>query len=63
MSKFIAISLPALWITYCIFLDHEYAWVLRSLIGTHIGYACAYVWSYNNAWKELVNYLLVDREK
>lgn len=63
MNKFIAISLPVLWVFHCWFLDHEYAWVLRSLVGVHIGYACAYVWKDNGSRDELVKYLMIDRKE
>ncbi len=54
MNKFIAISLPVLWLLYCFFYDYEYALVLRSLVGLNTGYAFAYMWKYHELKNELM---------
>lgn len=54
MNKIITLFLLVLWFSYCFFHDHKYAWILRSLLGLNIGYACAYVWKYHDLKNELL---------
>lgn len=54
MNKFIAISLPLLWLLYCFFHEYEYGGLLRALVGLNIGYAFAYVWQYHDLKNELL---------
>jgi hypothetical protein len=54
MNKFIAISLPILWMTYCFSHAHEYEWILRALLGLNMGYVFIYACKYNDLKKELM---------
>lgn len=54
MNKFIAITLPILWLLFCCFHNHQHEWVIRSLLGANIGYAFAYIWKYNDLKNELL---------
>lgn len=63
MNKFIAVSLPILWLSYCFFHDHEYGWILRSLVGLNIGYTFAYVWKYHDLKNELFKKLEIEADE
>lgn len=54
MDKFIALLLPVLWLSYCFFHDHQYGWILRSLVGLNVGFSFAYIWKYNDLKNELL---------
>ena len=54
MNKILAITLCVLWITYLIFQNHEYAWILRILLGMNIGSCCVYTWKYYDIIDEIL---------
>lgn len=57
MNKILAVTLPFCYIVFIWFPEWEYTWVFRALTSCNIGYAVAYLWTYNDLKDELLNHL------